>query len=387
LSLPSHASAGLAELLEPLLSETVLPNSLPQPVKHWWQIALLVGGVVQNYVDIGFDSFVMVVYFSREEFGYFSLALAFVAIPYLLYAGSMLPNFSDFFSALFMLQAATESRKSLQTGVQSSRLIHLKLLETVVEGCPSALLQFFVLLRRAIDKKTPLIVHLSDIAVVVSLCLSKVFTSMCLGAYTSNKEQLEQIKKFYPDNFSDFFVSKVLLTLYHLASEIFRLTTVCGMMLSLKSYGFLSLISALPLRSLLVFSLEAEDPEKETLKVISRLLMSLESDTLWCANRRLTVALQLVTALEGVVFVLISLLVSSSRYQRDLAWISLGAWVFKCLFYYVTYFQVRQPSERQDDRPPQTSFASDRLESGENILHLPPLREPLLEDGYESKGG
>jgi hypothetical protein len=154
-------------------------------------------------------------------------------------------------------------------------------------------------------------------------------------------------------------------------------------------------MSGLLLRSLLVFSLEAEDSEKETFKVISRLLMSLESDTLWCANHRLTVALQLVTALEGVVFVLISLFISSSGYQRDLAWISLGSFVFKCLLYYVTYFQVRQPSELQEEGPPQVSFASDRLESGEDNervpllqpLHLHPLREPLLEDGYESKGG
>jgi hypothetical protein len=273
-------------------------------------------------------------------------------------------------------------------------------LETVVEGCPSALLQLFVLLRRAIDKETPLIVHLADIVVVISVSFSKVFTSVCLGTYSSNPKQLEQIKKFYLGNLSDFFVSKVLLTLYHLASEIFRLTTVCGMLLSLKGWGVLFFIPSFLLRySIVVFYFKAEDPTKETFKVLSRLLMSLESDTLWCANRRLTMSLHLVTTLEGGMFVLISLFLSTSIYQSGLALASVVAWVFKILFYYLTYFQLtekkinkdedRHPSISLSDRSDDTAsrrknefYPSPRRRAGDGKK---PLKEKLLSPGQDDQ--
>ena len=171
----------------------------------------------------------MSLYYSRGEYRYFSLALTFVAVPYVLHISSALRRglfhstygfdcFPSFCSAMLMLELTFESYNSLISKVQSSHLIHLKLLETLVEGCPSSLLQLYVLVRRAIDNDTSFVANNYDVIVIISLCISKIGTSMCLSTYTSNKDQLDQImNNLYKGYLPDWIVSVVysLFTIYH----------------------------------------------------------------------------------------------------------------------------------------------------------------------------
>ena len=309
----------------------------------------------------------MSLYYSRGEYKYFSLALTFVAIPYLMHIYStfihiihrsyyFLNDYLMCCCTILMLDMIKETYNSINNGVHSSHLLHIKLLETIVEGCPSSLLQLYVLIRRATDNETSFVANIYDIIVIISLCISKFGTSMCLSAYSSNKDQLDQIlKNAYKGYLPAWTVSYVLFPLYHLSSEIFRLVTVCGLFLSLRAFGLLFLVPALLFRWIL--QLEKDYKKTFTIENITRLLLSLESDTLWCDNRPLTIKFQILTAIEGLIFILIMFYVNvyfnSSSYQNNMALVSLLAWICKSCLYFMTYFhidnkQTNAPSDKEN---------------------------------------
>ena len=343
-----------------------LPGSLAKkPVEKWGSIVLLTFGVIANYADIASDIYVLTLYYSREEYRYFTLALTIVAIPYII---NVLTSFSRHIifkcSAVFMLDMLLEFIGALLTKFQRANVAHLKLLESLVEGCPSSLLQLFVLVRRAVDNDTSLVSNTSDAIVIISLCISKLLTSMNLSTYSTDQSQVKQIAenlslppwsiKFnfgchevvLTEDLSLSLVQFGVLPLYHISSEVFRLVTVCGLFLSLRAFGLVFLVPAFLVRFWFIFfKYEVGNSTKLfSMDQMTPVLLSLESDIIWSANRPLTIACQILTSIEGLVFTLIMLFsniyFNSPSFQKGIALTSLVAWILKTCLYLLTYFQI-----------------------------------------------
>jgi hypothetical protein len=268
-----------------------------------------------------------------------------------------------------MLDMLLELIGALLNGFQRANVAHLKLLESLVEGCPSSLLQLFVLVRRAVDNDTSLVSNTSDTIVIISLCISKLLNSMNLSTYSTDQSQVKQIAenlslppwsiKFHfgccevvlTENLSLSLVQFGVLPLYHISSEIFRLVTVCGLFLSLRAFGLVFLVPAFLVRFWFIFFKYEVGNSTELFSMnqmmdqLTPVLLSLESDIIWSANRPLTVACQILTSIEGLVFTLIMLFsniyFNSPSFQRGIALTSLVAWILKTCLYLLTYFHIK----------------------------------------------
>jgi hypothetical protein len=127
--------------------------------------------------------------------------------------------------------------------------------------------------------------------------------------------------------------------------------TVCGLFLSLRAFGLVFLVPAFLVRFWFIFFKYEVGNSTELFSMnqmmdqLTPVLLSLESDIIWSANRPLTIACQILTSIEGLVFTLIMLFsniyFNSPSFQRGIALTSLVAWILKTCLYLLTYFQIK----------------------------------------------
>ena len=330
--------------VETLASKSILGGMKPKLVKSTFEILLLIGGTIGTLFDIASDIVVMVIYFSKEQYAFFSLAALFVLIPYSIQVLSY-KRMDLRMLAVLMLSGVYEAVNSMWGGVETSNFILMKLLESGIEGCPSALLQLYVLLAAALNDDSGLLVqNTDDMIIVFSLIISMSGTAWCLAAYLSDQSQRTLLAKY------------ILFPLYHVCEELFRLVTLCALFLALGSYGFLMLLISLLFRAAFVyriFKVESMDKMWST-KRMTRLCLSAETDCVWCSNRAITLAFQASTTVEGIIYVLLLNLSGAfedkSDYQIYFLAVCCGTWILKIVCFYNTYLDVSSSEGLTGDR-------------------------------------
>lgn len=251
--------AGQQEVLE-LFAELgiqttrLLENVTVGEVSTFPQLVGLLVTVLVGYVDVVTDAFACYVYFSREQYRFFALALSFVLLPQLVLI-SMQRSWWTRLMSVCQMTLLYEAYRSWVDEKESSVLKNYKVVESVLEACPSALLQLYVLLLISLQTDRAILDSSTNIVLCLSIAMSVMSISKALGSGILSAADSElmggtsfEIKGFVVNT------TFVSLMLYHVIELSFRLLSLCTLFLGLKSYGLLFVLLGLAMRSAIAFT-------------------------------------------------------------------------------------------------------------------------------------
>jgi ankyrin repeat protein len=329
-------------------------HKAPKMIKGTIGRLALIFRLCVTYLDVITDYFTLSVYYKRAQYGLFALALMFVAIPTVL-SVSMRRGWWGRFLSLTQLSLLDETIKAWNDGQETQLLTTLTALESVLEACPSALLQFFALWDVWFETSDRIhnsfVSSTTDLALLGSVALSVLATSRFLSDFLTTKSEREVVWE------AGLVVMQtpLLFVLYHVCEESFRLFTLVALFLALREFGLLILIIGFLSRFWLItvwfegvetFKTTKVDIDSDpnwlnhNLKVAYRLILSLATDCLWTKSNA---AMQLLTLFEGGVYLIMLYLVMPDKRNFQipvLAYSILAAGVCKTFLYYLTYWNI-----------------------------------------------
>ena len=139
------------------------------------------------------------------------------------------PSNLDRLYSVTQVRLLVEFYRSLHTGEESYQLVTLKLMEAIIEACPSALLQLVV-----VFNDTNHLNSTTSLALLLSNFLSTISIATILFRFFQPKIELSICLRF----------------LYHVAEIWFRLITFVSIFLAMKGYGFIFLFASIMWKSL-----------------------------------------------------------------------------------------------------------------------------------------
>ena len=311
--------------------------------------AAAIAGLIVGYTDVVTDIFAASVYYRSNQTDYFILALMFNLIPMCISIG-LQENFFSRFLAATQLLAVRETYRSLVLKQETPMLGSLKLLESVVEACPSSLLQLYILLQAWLDGTSGLLPSTSDSVILFSIFSSLCSTSLTLvyALQTDAERSSAPLSACcaLPERLLGFKFLEILFFLHHVSELMCRLTAVCALFLAYHQYALIGLTLSLLARFFLASRYNSLPQLATTgnvggnvVKLLCRGIFALVSDSVWASNIPLTAWLTALTTLEVVIY--FSLLFSSPRgksYSKPdrmqaLLAVSVAAWACKMVLY------------------------------------------------------
>ena len=342
------------------LDKKILMRADLQPVASPIDILLLTVTSTACYFDIAFDIINAYTFYRKEQYRYFSLALFFQVIP-ILAAVSLQKGWGTKLMAILHLSVFREFYHSIRGKVETPMMCTLRIIETCLEACPSALLQVYVLISTWLENESGshsargfygFLPSSQELLLFLSILISIGSTSITFIKFVSSeKDRLLMPVKSIVNCFVDITpkLSNVEgIYCYHCCEEVFRLITLAVIFYSLRAWALLAIGASYLIRMILsTMVFEAENfaectKTRQFIKILLRIALSQITDCLWYNHFKLTLCLQVLTSLEGLVCSLVLLYmhsgtISFSRIQALLVAGSL-AWILKTILYSLTYF-------------------------------------------------
>lgn len=207
-------------------------------VSTTWEILTLVWALILGYIDIISDIVSAYVIYESGQRGIFAVQVVIFVLETLMVAGVGLQtgeNMLEIFSSLTQTRFLVEAVRSWWGYRETTAFAVIKLIEVIVEACPSALLQLVVVLTSDEDLSSG-----NSLFLLFSVFISTVSVSTLLWNQYPAK-----------DEFKDK-LSPVLLFASHYAGMSFRLATFVAMFAAIGGYGFFLLVVSLLVRWMLV---------------------------------------------------------------------------------------------------------------------------------------
>lgn len=330
--------------------------------------------VLVGYADIVTDIFAAALYYSRGQVYYFALSVLFMALPTMV-AVLLQKGWGTRLVALCQCALLREVFLSVSRDKEETAMMGtLKLLESVVEACPSSLLQLYILLIGWMQQNNAsetgvfswmgLLPTLADRVILVSIGVSVISTAWTLS-YACRTE-LEQkctgdksllatwICCVRMEQLTDISLVQLTVFVYNFFEVSFRLISVCGLFLAVHGLGMGGLALSFLVRMCIAYTFNAfrDLPQSSakyrrhvasgnaaasqfdglprrrsrrchfslfaSVKVMSCCLFSLVTDTVWLDNPTLCLVLHILTTLEGAAyFVLLVLLTPSNKFDEQ----------------------------------------------------------------------
>ena len=333
-----------------------------QPVSNAFDIIFLTVTASACYADIVFDVINAYTFYENKQFKYFSLALFFQVIP-LLAAVSLQKGWGTKLMAILHLSVIREFYHSIRGKVETPMMCTLRIIETCLEACPSALLQLYVLIHAWLLNDTAghgakgfygFLPTSQEQLLFLSIIISIGSTSITFIKFVSSeKDRLLMPIKSLVNCFINVEPEKLSniegVYCYHCCEEFFRLLTLAVLFVALKEYALIAIAGSLLLR--LIFSTVIHKAEnfaectkiRHFTKIFLRITLSQITDCLWYNHFHLTLHLQILTTLEGLACSMALLYVKDIEqfsFARIKILLVIGGmtWVLKTSLYLITYF-------------------------------------------------
>jgi len=370
-------------------------HKAPKEVKTSLSRVLLIFRLFMTYVDIITDYFTLSIYYKRGQFRLFGLALAFVAIPTVL-SVSIRKGWWGRFLSLTQLSILHETIKAWRDEQETQLLTTLTALESVLEACPSALLQFFALWDTWFEADihengVSFIESTTDLALLGSVVLSCLATSRFLSDFLTTTQERDIV---FLSGWS-VLDTPIFFVLYHFCEESFRLFTLVALFLAVRAYGLLFLALSFLMRCFLVtswFDIESFKSKdtypaylNHNVKVTYRIILSLATDCLWTKSNA---AMQLLTIWEGIFYMILLFLThpgERSDQMMTLLYCVLASGFCKSGLYYLTYWEIYVNKDYFESlrnslggRP---SFTYDNVNDYNNDFQSQPGEEGAVDQG------
>ena len=234
-----------------------------------------------GYLDVFTDIYAVMLYFSRKQYYFVSLSVLFIALPTAI-AVLLQKGWGTRLVALCQCALLREVVYSIYRNQEETAMLGtLKLLESVVEACPSSLLQLYILLlawmQRSTahtssvsartdtveDRSSGLVPTFSDQVILFSVGVSVVSTAWTLSyACRSERE-----RRWVGDNtictlaascvwleqHTDISTLQLCVCVYNLAEVIFRLLSMASLFLVVGGYGLVFLAGSFLIRGYLAY--------------------------------------------------------------------------------------------------------------------------------------
>jgi ankyrin repeat protein len=333
-----------------------------QPVTNIFDMMFLTVTALACYFDIVFDVINAYTFYQNQQFKYFTLALCFQVIP-LFAAVTLQKGWGTKVMAIFHLSIIREFYHSIRGRVETPMMCTLRIIETCLEACPSALLQLYVLVTAWIVNESEghaargfygFLPTSQEQLLFLSILISIGSTSITFIKFVSSEKDrsLMPVKSII-NCFVDIQPEKLSnvegVYCYHCCEEVFRLLTLAVLFISLRGWALAALAVSYLLRMLLATQIHKTENfaectrKRQFVKILLRIALSQITDCLWYNHFKLTFHLQVLTTLEGLACSLCLLYIqetntfSLSRVKMLLI-VGAMAWVLKTSLYFLTYY-------------------------------------------------
>jgi hypothetical protein len=217
--------------------KSIMKKHTPVKVTSIFDHIVSIIAVFIYYFDIFTDILSIMVFYLKSQYKYFILALMFNIIPLML-SVILQKGKGVKLMALFQIIIIREIYYSIRGKIHTPMLSTLIILESVVEACPSALLQSYVLLLNWIENPIGFISMFSSKILLLSIIISIITTSKTLMLYITTDESKYKIKtKSILVWFNIIDIPLEYIMLYHIFEEIFKLITYSCLYVILGVYG------------------------------------------------------------------------------------------------------------------------------------------------------
>ena len=369
----SNACAREADYLEVLMLLTregaaderkLLPQYRVLKLDKFLNKLISVGSVAFSYVDVITDVTSLLIYYQSGNMAYFAMGLSFMLIPSSMVMALQHTHVDRMLALLQLLLLKEFFVSYFYKREETPVLSTLKIIESVAEACPSALLQVYILLDFILRPGAP--THLGGLGIansiiLFSLCMSVFSTAATLSNAVVLPEETETTFTGYSvkclcmsccdANSNNPYVSargsgssrlriaeqegnkplsilvSSLFRMYamtlHFFEISFRLLAMSSIFLAVGRYALPMLLVDFMLRYAIVrYITEAETTKSwsDFVKFCCRVLLSLATDCIWIENRLATFFLCVLTIGEGVFCASTALYFSAytkDNYDRD----------------------------------------------------------------------
>jgi len=335
-----------------------------QPVSNCFDITFLTVTAAACYVDIVFDIINAYTFYRQQQYNYFWLAIFFQVIP-ICAAVTLQKGWGTRFMAIFHMSVVREFYHSIRGKVETPMMCTLRIIETCLEACPSALLQLFVLIKAwLLETKSGhsargfygVLPSSQERLLFLSILISIGSTSITFIKFVSSeKDRLLMPVKSIVNYFVDIQPEKIssieAVYCYHCCEEFFRLLTLAVLFVALKGWALIAIAVSYVLRMVLstvIFKAENFSEctkARQFIKIFLRIALSQITDSLWYNNFKLTLNLQILTTAEGLVCSMFLLYVDDTdtdtfNFDRIQILLIVGGmtWVLKTTLYLLTYY-------------------------------------------------
>ena len=335
-----------------------------QPVANCFDIVFLTVTSTACYVDIVFDVINAYTFYREKQFNYFFLALFFQVIP-ICAAVTLQKGWGTKLMAIFHLSVIREFYHSIRGKVETPMMCTLRIIETCLEACPSALLQLFVLVNGwLLETKDGhsakgfygVLPSSQERLLFLSILIAIGSSSITFIKFlSSEKDRLQMPVKSLVNWFVDIQPERLsnieVIYCYHCCEEFFRLLTLAVLFVALRGWALLAIAVSYVLRmTLSTVIYKAENftectTTRQFIKILLRIALAQITDCLWYNNFKLTLHLQILTTLEGLACSLFLLYVDDTEtdtfnFDRIQILLIVGGitWILKTSLYFITYF-------------------------------------------------